>query len=425
MKIHLYNIINFILFPVYFIVLLIRILSNKDNIKSATQRLSIFMPKRPNGDLIWIHAASMGESVMVITLLNALNNIYPNNNYLVTSGTISSAKMLKGSLPNNAIHQFTPIDNFLIVNRFINHWSPILGIFVESELWPCLTKQASKKFDLILINARLSNKSYKLWQKYRTLFQDVIANFQQVLTQSKNDLEKFSNLGCKNIINLGNLKFANQALKFNQTNLEKLQSIFLDKKIFVASSTHKEDEEIIFGVIKKLKQKNTNYYPIVIPRHPKRINEIIKTCNNMGLSFARRSENTPENTTRLLDKDVYIVDSFGELGLFYKLAFISFVGGSFARGGHNLMEPAFFNNVIMFGPDMSNFQNIAEDMIANDSALQIKDKLELQKQIEYFLEEKNNERAKYFANNAHNYLTNQKNILDNYIKEINKYLKVK
>lgn len=417
--IRFYNLINLILFPVYFLVLIVRMIKKKDNVQSITQRLGGAMVVRPAGQLIWMHAASVGESMVAITLVRALNKLHPRSNYLITTGTLSSADILARWLPANAQHQFIPIDNLIIVKKFIAHWRPDLGIFIESEFWPCLISESAKKFDLVLVNARLSDKSYARWQKRRVLFQNIVNNFKNVIVQSKSDLEKYQNLGCNRVLNLGNLKFANKELEVDKGKLQKLQKIFFNKRIFVASSTHREDEEVTLSIIQDFKQKNIDYYPIIVLRHPERRDEISRQCVKLGLKFSLRSGgNLPS-----LEDDLYIVDSFGELGVFYSLAFISFIGGSFKHGGHNLVEPAYFDNIIIFGPDMSNFQNIADDMISSKAALQINNSVELADRIEFFLDKKNNKKASEFSKNARNFVDNREETLANYIEEIEKFLK--
>lgn len=410
---------NLILLPIYVVIFLFRIFKNKDTFQSVLQRMGMNLPKRLKGDLIWIHAASVGESMVAITLVQAINKIHPDKNFLITTGTLSSADILKKWLPQNAVHQFVPMDNLFLVRRFLKYWQPSIGIFIESELWPCLIMEAAKSFDLLLVNARLSDKSYKIWQKHSEIFQNITKNFKNILVQSKSDLSKYKNLGCKNVVNLGNLKFANKELDVNKGELENLQKLFGSRQIFVASSTHKEDEEIILEIVKNLKNKNLNYYPIVILRHPERKEDIKQHCTNLGLSFSVRSENFVPK----LDSDLYIVDSFGELGLFYSLAAVSFVGGSFKRGGHNLMEPAYFDNAIILGPDMSNFQNIADEMIEQKAALQISGSRELAQKIEFFFSRAGQKEAKNFSENARNFVASRKDTIDNYITEIEKFLR--
>ncbi len=369
--------------------------------------------------IVWIHAASVGESMVAITLIRALSVSYPKYNFLVTTGTLSSAQILEKSLPKNATHQFTPMDNLLVVRRFLNHWKPDLGIFIESELWPCLITQAANKCDLILVNARLSDKSYRRWLRSQWLFKLIIDKFKKVIVQSKTDLYKYQQLGCSHPINLGNLKFANKELDVDQPTLQSLKNLFGDKKIFVAASTHKEDEDVTLQIITDFKQTKVDYFPIIVLRHPERKDELAAQCHKLGLKFSIRSSQPLPS----LDDDLFIVDSFGELGLFYSLAFIVFVGGSFKRGGHNLVEPAYFDNIILLGPDMSNFQNIADEMIEKQSAIQVQNVNELESKIKFFLNTDNTEQADKYKKNALEFVSDRKETLSNYLKEIDRFLR--
>ena len=416
--IFLYNLANLIFYPIYCLILLFRIFKNKDNAKSAIQRLGVIEIKRPKGKLIWMHAASVGESMVAITLTKALNKLYPNVNFLITTGTLSSAKILEKSLPESATHQFVPLDNIIIVKRFLSHWKPDLGIFIESEFWPCLVSESAKKFDIIVVNARLSDKSYSRWMDRNKLFNTIVSHFKLIATQSATDLKKYKDLGCEKAINLGNLKFANKELDVDENQLKDLKNIFQNKQIFVASSTHAEDEEVTLQIIKDFKKDKVDYYPIIILRHPERRSEISKKCRDLGLSYTLRSENKSPS----LQDDLYIVDSFGELGLFYSLSNITFIGGSFKRGGHNLVEPAYFDNIIILGPDMSNFQNIATDMIQGGCAIQITDKEELATKILFFLDRSNEKKSLELIGNARKFVENREETLDNYLKEIKKFL---
>ena len=459
----LYNILTILLFPLYIPMLLFRMYKGKENIESIKSRLGCYrhceepegrrgnlviswyywimrlprllrsLPMTPTdrygSKLIWLHAASVGESMIAITLVKELQKTQPNSEFLITTGTLSSASIIKKWLPKNVYHQFTPIDNPLIVRKFYQYWQPNLGIFIESELWPALLSSKARKCKLILLNARLSDKSFKRWQKFPIVFKLLTDYFSCVAVQSSADLEKYYALRHPQddvlgaslpsddnyLINLGNLKFANQELSVNKKELEQLQKTFVNKKVFVASSTHSEDEQVILDIIGKLKK---DIYPIIILRHPERREELSLACQKLGLKFALRSGSPKPSLT----DDVYIVDSFGELGLFYSLADIVFVGGSFKRGGHNLLEPAYFDNVIILGPDMSNFQNIADEMVRGESAVQIKNTQELQEKIFFFLEKKNSKIAKKYSNNAKKYVDNKEKILSDYLKQIDRFL---
>ncbi len=419
----IYNIIHIICLPIFLAIFLFRITRSKDTWNSLLQRFGFFMPKKNNNNIIWIHAASVGESMVALNLVKAMSDKRRTSengkyNFIITTGTLSSASILKQNLPSNAIHQFVPIDNILIVNKFLNHWQPKLAIFVESEFWPCLIHQASKKMKIMLVNARLSDRSYSNWQKRKWLFKLITDHFSKIIVQSKADLIKYHNLGCSDAVNHGNLKFSNKELEVDSKKFVKLSSILKNKKIFVASSTHRIDENITLKIIDKLKNSDLDYYPIVILRHPERAKELCARCEQMGLSYNLRSRG--ENPD--IAKDLYIVDSFGELGLFYKLADISFVGGSFKHGGHNLLEPAYFENVILLGPDMSNFKNIADEMVSSKAALQVRDQEQLEEKIKYFLNYENDAAAQTYAENALKFVDNRRLMMNNYLKEIKKIL---
>jgi 3-deoxy-D-manno-octulosonic-acid transferase len=416
--IYLYNIINLLLLPIYILLIFIRIARGKDTLLSFKQRLGFACQIRPSGKILWIHAASVGESMIAVTLIRALSLLHPKYNFLVTTGTLSSAQMLEKNLPKNAVHQFTPLDNLLVVRKFLEFWKPDLGIFIESELWPCLVTEAASKFNLILVNARLSDKSYKRWQSNKGLFKVIIDNFKKVIVQSKSDLYKYQQLDCIDPINLGNLKFANKELEVEHPMLQSLEKLFANKKIFVASSTHKEDEDVMLKMIADFKESKTDYFPIIILRHPDRREEVAAHCRKLGLNFSMRSSRQLPS----LDDDLFIVDTLGELGLFYSLAFIVFVGGSFAQGGHNLLEPAYFNNIILVGPDMSNHQDIADEMIKNQAAIQISSTEELELKIKFFLDSDNVDQGEKYRKNALTYVKERKEMLTNYLQEIDKFL---
>ncbi len=416
----IYNIINILILPLYFLLLFIRILKKKDTINSALQRIGfITYPKRYD-NLIWLHAASVGESIAAITLINALSKKYPNYYFLITTGTLSSANILKKTLPSNAFHQFVPLDNIISVNIFLKFWRPKMAIFIESELWPCLISSAACKMNLLLVNARLSDKSFKIWLNYKWFFRQITSKFNIVIAQSKTDYDKFQQLGCDNVINLGSLKFANESLNVDISDLNDLKNLFKDKKIFVAASTHKEDEEIILAMINNLKNEQLDYFPIIVLRHPDRRDEISALCDKFKLKYSMRSNiKTPQ-----AEDDLYIIDSFGELGLFFTLAELVFVGGSFTfkHGGHNLLEPASFNNMIILGPDMSNWQNITDQMLDCKAVVQVQNLDELTIKVRYFLSDDHINQAQSYKLNALNYVNQHKQTLDLYLTEIDKYL---
>ncbi len=417
----LYHFLSIILFPFYILLLLFRLARGRENIGSIKSRFGIYNTPKSAKDLIWIHAASVGESMIAIKLVNELGKNYKNMQFLITTGTISSAGIVKKLAPSYVFHEFIPIDNLFTVNKFYKYWQPNIGIFIESELWPGILSVGSRYCKLLLLNARLSDKSFAKWSKFPKIFLAISRYFTFIVAQSDSDFKKYKKLGCVHLQNLGNLKFANQELTVNNIDQKLLSKIFTSKKVFVASSTHVEDEDIILNLIYKLQNSKTNTYPIVVLRHPERKNEIISYCKKLGLKYSLRSEQKSPD----IKEDLYIVDSFGELGLFYSIADIVFIGGSFKRGGHNLLEPAYFDNVIIFGPDMSNFQNIADEMIQKKAAIQIQDSVDLENKIMFFMNDQNSKIALEYIKNAKQYVTNRKQILDDYLKLIEETINIK
>jgi 3-deoxy-D-manno-octulosonic-acid transferase len=315
--IYLYNILSFLLLPIYLIILILRLIKGKEDITRIGERFAISKASpKANEALIWLHAASVGESAIALTLVEKINNISQVPlKFLITSTTKSSAKILQEKLPKNAIHQFIPIDNIIFVRKFFHKWHPHLGVFIESELWPCLISEGSKYCELLLINARISDKSFKKWQKFSYFFRTIVANFSQIIVQSNTDFQKYTRLGVTNdIINLGNIKFANKPLPVNKTELSTLSRHLANKKIIVFASTHLEDEQVVLNIIKPIKLLFPDCYFILIPRHPERKFDIGKMCSQLSLNYSIKSS----NNLPILTDDLYIVDKFGELGLFFK-----------------------------------------------------------------------------------------------------------
>jgi len=417
--IFIYNILSFLLLPFYCLILGFRIINNKELPKRLSERFGFSLAQRPKGILVWLHAASVGESVAALNLIDNINVIYPKVNFLVTSCTTSSAYILQKKLPRNAIHQFLPIDNIIFVRKFFKNWQPNLGIFIESELWPCLINEGAKFCKLLLFNGHISDKSFNSWSKCKFFFQTIMRNFTEIITQSSIDFDKFALLNITKVTNLGNIKFANKKLTVDETKLLAIRKQLIGKEVIVLASTHLEDENVVLKIIKPIKNIYPNCYFILVLRHPERNKEVAKACQKLDLNFSIRSEINSPNS----EDDLYIVDTLGELGLFYSLAHISFIGGSFKQGGHNLLEAAFFENLILFGPDMSNYFIIAEEMIKNKASIQIQNSEELIEQLKYFLDPANLEIAKIYKKNSVEFVIKNQEILQNYLAVLSKYMK--
>lgn len=413
----LYYFLSFLLLPIYFIIIFIRLLIGKEDIRRVKERFVIGKHRQDNRFLVWIHAASVGESMIALNLVDNISKRYPDIRFLVTSWTQSSAKILSSKLPKIAIHQLLPIDNIIFTKIFLKNWQPNLGIFIESELWPATINEAAKECKLLLVNARMSDKSFESWKKRKGFFQLIVKNFNKVIVQSERDLQKFNELGISNTTNLGNIKFANEKLPVNQEELVKLSEHLRDKRVIVFASTHPEDEEIILPIIKNLKKQVTDCYIILIPRHPERVKSILDNCIAQDLSATAKSQ----NDLPVLTDDLYIVDKFGEMGLFFSVASISFIGGSFKQGGHNILEAAHFSNCIIFGPDMSKNTDIAKGVLQSKAAIQIKSDEELLNTLKYLLDPSNSIELKNYQKNSLKFVERNQKILDEYLQIITKF----
>jgi 3-deoxy-D-manno-octulosonic-acid transferase len=417
--IYLYHLLSFLLLPLYILFLLIRLAKGKEDKSRIFERFGVSNRKRPAGYLIWFHAASVGESLATISLMQALNSTSDKKlNFLITTGTKTSAVLLKKRLPENAIHQFLPVDNIIFIRIFLQKWCPDLAIIIEAEIWPCLITQVRRCCKLLLMNARLSDKSFQRWKKVAHFFRFCMAQYDQIIVQSEKDFIKFQTLGVRNITNLGNIKFANKKLEANPAEQQSLIERLNNRKIVVFASTHAEDEAHILPIILNLKNNCKESYFILAPRHPSRKAEIEASCKAHGLKCSFRTQVNIPN----LEDDLYIADTLGELGLFYSICYIAFVGGSFNQGGHSPLEPAHFGKLIIFGPDMSNAADIAREMIESKAALQISNSIELSKLIDYFLSDSGRSEYENYSSASLGFITKHSNVLQNYLLVIQKFL---
>ena len=273
---------------------------------------------RPAGPLVYLHAASVGESQAAMILIHRLLAAYPALTILVTSGTITSAATLAKNLPPRALHQFAPLDRLEWVRRFLNHWRPDAVLWMESELWPnMLGEIKSRSIPAALINARLSDKSYKRWRLFKSSAADVLSAFSTVLAQTQKDALRFKALGVDNVIVTDNIKYSAHPLPADDAQLHTLQTSLGDRPLWLYASTHEGEELLAARVHARLKTTIPDLLTIIVPRHPSRRESILKTLSAYDLKLQMRTDAkiTPASTT-----DLYIADTLGELGLFYRLA---------------------------------------------------------------------------------------------------------
>ncbi len=308
---------------------------------------------RPAGKLLWIHAASVGESLAVLPLIEAIRVAEPTLACLMTSGTVTSARLLGERLPPGVIHQYVPVDLPQAVGRFLDHWRPDLALFVESELWPTMLRAlARRKTPLALVNARMSAASFKGWQRVPGLAPGLLAGIRLVLAESPDSADRFRRLGAPSVAAPGNLKLAAPPLAVDSVELQRLTGLLGTRPRWIAASTHPGEEQIVAEAMTRLRRRWPDLVCILAPRHPERGAAVAALLREAGLDVAQRSAGEDLGPATA----VLLADTLGELGLVYRLADLAFIGGSLVpKGGQNLLEPARLGRALLAGPHLENF----------------------------------------------------------------------
>lgn len=331
-----------------------RLKHGKEHAERIAERCGETAIERPPGPLIWTHGASVGEMLAVIPLIEHIRA--RGFNVLVTSGTVTSARLAEHRLPEGAIHQFVPIDAPKFIDRFLGHWRPDLGLFVESDLWPNLILGSAKRnIPLILINGRLSEQSFARWRYLPATISTLLGRFDLCLAQSAVDAERYGELGAPHVSVTGNLKLDVPAPAVDGDKLRAMRLAVGHRPILAAASTHPGEEALVIDAHRFLRQSFPGLLTILAPRHPERGPGIIDIAKVVGVSAALRSEGlTPRRST-----EVYIADTMGEMGLLYRIAPIVFMGGSLVRhGGQNPIEAVKLGAAVVHGPHVWNFAEI-------------------------------------------------------------------
>tara|TARA_B100001057_G_scaffold114408_1_gene112795 strand:+ start:300 stop:1538 length:1239 start_codon:yes stop_codon:yes gene_type:complete len=337
------------------IIIIVRLLKGKEDYRRVKEKIGFNSIKRGTGNLIWFHGASVGEMKSIIPLIAKLEKQKNIQKILITSNTISSAKIFKNLKLKKTIHQFFPIDTNFISKKFINYWSPSKVFFVDSEIWPnMILNIKQKKIPLILINGRITKKSFKRWNRFKNFSKEIFSNFDLCLTSNKISKNYLTKLKAKNINYLGNLKFTESKNKKAHLN-EKLNKFLNSKNTWCASSTH-DNEEIISGLVHlRLKKKLRNLLTIIIPRHIERSNQIKIDLEQLGLKVFLHSNKKKIGS----NSDIYLVNAYDQTKLFFNKCKNVFLGGSLInRGGQNPLEAARYGCNILHGPNIQNFDEI-------------------------------------------------------------------
>ena len=344
----------FILSP---LIIFFRLLKKKEDIKRFKEKIGFFKQKKNKRKLIWFHGASVGELQSIVPLLEKYEKSEKISQILITSNTLSSSKIIEKIKSKKIIHQFFPIDNYLLAEKFINHWSPSMALFIDSEIWPnMLINLAKRKIPIILLNARITKKSFNRWIKLKKFSKLIFNKFNLCLSSNKETVKYLKKLGAKNIKYFGNLKYSQSENEEIQIDYQTRK--FISKRtVWCAASTHNFEEKFVGLVHKELKKKYKSLLTVIIPRHIDREKQIVDQLSNLDLNIHIHEPRTKIRK----DTDIYLVNSFGKTKSFYSIINNIFLGGSLIKhGGQNPLEAVRYNCNILHGSNIYNFKEIYE-----------------------------------------------------------------
>ena len=345
-----------------------RVLAGKEDPDRLDERRGRASRPRPDGPLVWFHAASVGESISLLELIRRLLDEDPNLHILVTTGTATSARVMAERLPDRALHNFVPLDARAFVTTFLDHWRPDIAIWTESELWPALVVEThARGIPMLMLNARMSKASFDKWQWARGMVRALLTRFETAFVQDDMTLGYLRRLGMPQtrMEVLGTLKEGAAALPCDEDDRANFAKALGGRPVWLAASTHDGEERMVLDAHRIARRSSPRLMLILVPRHPHRGDELAAQLQSENWRFTRRAAGEmPDDETH-----VYLADTMGELGLWYRLAPISFVGGSMVPiGGHNPFEPAGLGSAILHGPYVSNFSDIYQRLAKGNAA---------------------------------------------------------
>jgi len=418
---HLYRFLTWIAAPLMIVWIHWRVVHSKeDKLRIRERRGIASLPRPDDRPLVWIHAASNGEALSALPVIDYLRGLDSSPTILVTTMTVTGAQLMAKRLPQGeggrCIHQYIPYDHPAWIRRFHDYWRPDAVLWIESELWPNhLRYIGALNIPAALLNARLSERSVRRWQ-WRSIairwFRSLVSVFTVILAQTGRDKENFHVLGVSNVICAGNLKDLAPPLPHDPYALEDLALCVGIRPVILYACTHDGEEEIAAHIHRELKSHYENILSIIVPRHPKRARQLIDIMHKNGLKTACRSAKMSPR----LDTDIYIADTLGELGLFYRFCDIAYVGNSLAHikpgGGHNLMEPALLGCAIISGNNLHNFSVLAKEMPQARACILVKNREELMDALIMLMEDQ--QKRNSLIDNALHYANDKRsNGLDN------------
>ncbi len=391
--------------PLLRLLLALRARRGKEDLSRMAERRGYPSQVRPEGGLVWLHAASVGEAQSALILIDTLTRTLPGTRLLVTTGTVTSAALMQKRLPEGAFHQFLPLDSPAWVGRFLDHWAPSCALWMESELWPNMLREIRRRgIPAALVNARVSPRSARRWARAGGAAAEILSAFSVCLAQSEEDAAALRRLGARNVQIMENLKYAAAPLPCDVAALARLRravgaagqeqgqgrGVAL-RPLWLYASTHAGEEALACRIHAALKAEIPDLLTIIVPRHPARGPEVLETCRAFGLTARRRGaatdarkgdertkdgENEAVSIVPEAGDDLYIADTLGELGLFYRLAPVACIGRSFSTdggGGHNPIEAAQLGCAVLHGPKVQNLETIYTEMGAQGAAIRLAD----------------------------------------------------
>ena len=411
-----YRVTGHILRPVLDVLIARRIRRGKEDPRRRDERYGMASIARPDGPLVWVHAASVGETLSAMPVIQEI--VGRDISVLLTTGTVTSAKIASDQLPDGAFHQYVPLDVEPYVRRFLDTWKPDLAMFVESEIWPLtLSELGERSVPVVTVNGRMSPRSANHWKRIKRFSDQVFSNIDLCLAQSEHDAAMFAQLGVVRARATGNLKFDRDPPPCDQAALESLRESVGDRRVWIAASTHPGEEDLALSAHQFVLARNSRSLLIIAPRHPERGTEIADAAREKGYSIAVRSRGEiPDEKTQ-----VYVADTIGDLGLLYRLSELAFVGGSFAdRGGQNPVEPAQLGIPVIHGPRVRNFKSIYKDLNDAGGAVRCRSEGEFGAGVADLLFD--NDKREILAGNARGYVGSQRGALKRTIKALTPFL---
>jgi 3-deoxy-D-manno-octulosonic-acid transferase len=361
----------------------------EDNLRFR-ERFGITEVKRPEGKVIWFNAVSIGEINSAWSVINRLNQ-ETDCNILITTTTKTSSDIVENKIqilqkPERVVHQFFPVDTTSCVKRFLEHWKPSILVNVESEIWPNMLTLTKKFCPILILNGKMSKKSFRFWYVMKKLKEQVFDGVELCLAQSKRDLKRFINLGLQQVQFLGNIKFFVDKQPVDVEYLNFLKNGIGNRKFWLVNCTHEGEEDIIVKTHKLLKENCPDIFTINIIRHPKRSEDVANLIAKAGLKASIASRNDPINR----DVDFYVYDKIGDLGTFFELSEIVFIAGSLKQkiGGHTPAECIKYGCCVVSGPYIDNNKILFRDLLDNDACVVLKDNnpVTLSKKVNELLE---------------------------------------